>query len=59
MTPLPENPKMVVLINENREVVAYATNIAPTVEIVQTRSLERFNDEKRGMPFDVEYACTD
>ena len=51
MTPLPDKCKLVVLINENREVVATATNIAPDVEIVQTRNVERFNDEKRGMSF--------
>jgi hypothetical protein len=59
MTPLPEKCKMVVFINKDREVGGYATNVAPEVEIVQTRNLETFKEATKGMPFVVEYACTD
>lgn len=59
MTPLPEKCKLVVLINKDREVIAVASNIAPEVEIVQTRNIETFNEAKKGMPFVTEYACTD
>ena len=51
MTPLPDKCRLVVLVNENREIVATATNIAPDVEIVTTRNAEKFTEEARGMSF--------
>ena len=51
MTPLPQNPVVVVLVNEQREVVASATNVSPDLKIVTTRNAERFEQEALGKSF--------
>ena len=51
MTPLTQDPTLVVLINENREIVATATNVAQDLKIVQTRNVDKFTAASQGMPF--------
>jgi hypothetical protein len=53
MTPLPVNPKVVILLSDNNEVVGVASNIAPTPELdVQvTRSQRLFDEMALGKPF--------
>jgi hypothetical protein len=53
MTPLPVNPKVAILLNDNDEVVGVASNIAPTPELdVQvTRSQRIYDDLALGKQF--------
>lgn len=53
MFPLPTNPRVVLLLNGDDQIVGVASNIAPhgelTVEV--TRSERIYNDLVRGVPF--------
>jgi hypothetical protein len=53
MTPLPVNPTVVVLIDEDNNVVKVASNIAPLPELTVRvlTSPQAFEDEAAGKPF--------
>lgn len=53
MYPLPVNPSVAVLLNDNDEVVGIASNIAgqPELQVQVTRSQRMFNDLAKGKPF--------
>jgi len=53
MTPLPINPKVAILLNDNHEVVGVTSNIAstPDLEVIVTHSQQDFNDLALGNPF--------
>lgn len=51
MTPLTVDPTIVVLVNENKEVVGIATNIAPDVKVLVARNRARFDSVACNMPF--------
>lgn len=53
MTPLPDKPEIVVLIDENRSVVGMATNVAPieNISVWSTRDLRSFEQDSKGLPF--------
>ena len=50
MTPLPDQPKVVVFI-EDGKIRATADNIAPNLEISVVSTREMFTDESLGKPF--------
>ena len=53
MFPLPTNPKVVLLLDDNDQIVGVASNIAPLGElkVEVTRSERIYNDLVRGVPF--------
>jgi len=53
MTPLPVNPKVVVLLNPEGKVEGVASNIAPTpeLEVIVTNSPAEFREASLGKPF--------
>ena len=53
MTPLPETPKVSLLLNDNDEVVGLASNLAPAaeMEVNVTRSHRLFDEISAGLPF--------
>jgi hypothetical protein len=51
MTPLPNDPTVVVYINEQREVIAFASNIAYDLRVVAVRNKDQWNDKRAGKPF--------
>ena len=53
MFPLPLNPKVVLLLDDNDEVVGVASNVAPIGELTVdvTRSERLYNDLVKGLPF--------
>jgi len=51
MTPLPSNPIVVVYINEQGEIMAKASNIAPDLKVIAVHSIEQWNKEVAGKPF--------
>jgi hypothetical protein len=51
MTPLPVNPVVVVLVDENSDPVGIATNVAPDLEVKIVRSQTAFNKASLGKPF--------
>ncbi len=53
MIPLPMNPTVVLLLNDNDEVVGVASNVAPIPELKVdvTRSLRLFDELSLGKPF--------
>jgi hypothetical protein len=51
MTPLPVNPTVVVLTDENNVVIRIATNVDLETKVVVTNSKETFEAEALGKPF--------
>lgn len=51
MTPLPSNPTVVVLTDENNVVIRIATNVDPETKVVVTNSKETFEAEALGKSF--------
>ena len=51
MTPLTENPTVVLQVNGIGEVVASATNVAPDLNIVYTNNVTDFNRNVGNLPF--------
>lgn len=51
MTPLTVDPTVVVLVNENKEVIGIASNIAPDVKVLVTRNREKFDRAAANKPF--------
>lgn len=52
MTPLTQNPKVVLLVKKN-EVAAVATNVAPDLEVVVTNTESDFKAQAAGLSFDT------
>ena len=48
---IPQNPTVVILIDENGKFVSAANNVDPELNIVITRSPEQFADETLNQPF--------
>jgi hypothetical protein len=53
MTPLTENPTLVILTGDNGELIKFATNVSPDLKVVLTSNPHDFNDEALGKPFQV------
>lgn len=51
MTPLTQNPKLVLLVDGNGNVLKSATNVAADLEIKVVRDETTFNDEAANKPF--------
>jgi hypothetical protein len=51
MTPLPTNPTVVALVDENGVLIRIATNVAEDLAVVTTTSKDVFNTEALGKPF--------
>jgi len=52
MIPLPEKPKLVILIDTpTSKILNAASNIAPELDIVVTTNAERYKQESLGKPF--------
>jgi len=51
MTPLTQNPKIVLLVDSNGIVVKTATNVAPDLNVVVTTSEVAFEVEASNQPF--------
>jgi uncharacterized protein YuzE len=51
MTPLTVNPTVVVLIDENGNVIAMATNVASDLTVIATDNRNKFDDEAKNKPF--------
>ena len=54
MTPLTNDPTVVLLIDDHGDVIKMATNIDPELKIQYTKSLREFDDLSRGRPFKKE-----
>lgn len=52
MTPLPENPKVVILVDEKSRPCEVASNIDPDMTAIVTNDRSIFESEAAGMPFD-------
>lgn len=50
MTPVPLKPKVVVLVNENRELVVATNNVSPDMEVVIARNPDQFVRYSTGLP---------
>ncbi len=53
MIPLPVNPNVVVLLDENGNVASFATNVAPELDVKVTYSKEVFDEMSLGKSFKV------
>lgn len=51
MTPLPQNPKVIVLVDANGTAVKTATNVAPDLEVVVTNDPVKFAVDVANQPF--------
>ena len=51
MTPMPNNPRVVIQINNLGEVVAAASNISAELDITYTETADAFNDAALGLSF--------
>lgn len=51
MTPMPVNPNITVLVDENNNVVNVATNIGNDVKVTVTRGTALFDDLAKGKSF--------
>jgi hypothetical protein len=53
MTPLPENPNAVALVNPQGQVIATASNIAPDFKLTLVTDRAAFEAEACNKPFDT------
>jgi len=51
MTPLPTNPKLLINLDKEGNLLSFATNVSPELEVVKVYSWEQFADKARGLPF--------
>lgn len=51
MTPLTENPTVVVLVDSLNNIVQIATNVSPETKVIVTKDSGDFDNEAQGMPF--------
>ena len=52
MTPLPDKPKIVILVKPlSSQLIGVATNIGPGVEVEVWTTPNTFNDRSKGLPF--------
>lgn len=53
MTPLPENPTIVILLNARGTIAEFSTNVAPThkVQIQVTKNVNEYEQLTKGKPF--------
>lgn len=54
MTPLTQDPKVIVLIDAIDDVAKVATNVAADIEVVVTSSSAVYQELAKGMPFNVD-----
>jgi hypothetical protein len=54
MTPLPVNPKVVILTDANNKPIRVASNVAPVPEldVIVTNDPAKYRDEALGKPFE-------
>lgn len=57
MIPLPENPTVVVLVDDRKLPVAVATNVSPELNLIIANTSKAFEDEARGKPFVTRIEC--
>ena len=53
MTPLPTNPTVVVLLNPEGKLEAYATNVAMDLEVKVATTLDEYRELALGKTFDT------
>jgi hypothetical protein len=53
MTPLPTNPTVIALVDDNNQVVGVATNVAPLNDmiVIVTNNQNQFNELSKGKTF--------
>jgi hypothetical protein len=51
MTPIPQEPKVVILVRPNEGVKAVATNVSLDIKVEVTDSVERFIQAAKGQPY--------
>ena len=51
MTPLPSNPKVLVLVDEDGMMKEFATNVSQNLEVTITDRKEFFDHQKLGLTF--------
>lgn len=52
MTPLPQNPSVAILVDEQNRPCAIASNIDPDLKVVVTNDRSIYEDEAAGKPFE-------
>jgi len=57
MTPMPENPTIVILVDTStHQILKVASNIDPELDVTIITNIERFNQESMGKPFKQEFS---
>lgn len=51
MTPLPQNPEVVILLGPDRGVLAIASNIDPNMTVTVTSDVSTYKNAALGKPF--------